>query len=106
MKENLVYPKAFSGANDENIFKFVKEFKDTIEADQVREVDKVKILMSLLTNAAKKAIGDLYKELDFALEELLESFGNEEIIWDGIQANIKKNLVTTRPGVKLCQRKD
>ena len=58
----------------------------------MREVDKVKILMSLLKNAAKKAVSDHYKELDSALEELLESFGNEEIIWDGIQANIKKEL--------------
>ena len=76
MKENIVYPKPFIGNVCENVFKFVKEFKDAIAADHVREVDKVKKLMLLLKNDAKKAVGEHYKDLDDALAELIESFGN------------------------------
>ena len=92
VKENIVYPKPFSGKSGENVFKFVKDFQDAIAADQVREVDKVKKLMLLLKDDAKKAVGEHYKDLKNALEELKRSFGNEEIIWDKIQADIKEKL--------------
>ena len=35
VKENIVYPKVFTGQCGENIFKFVKEFKEAMEADQI-----------------------------------------------------------------------
>ena len=35
VKENIVYPKAFSGKVGENVYKFVKDFQDAIDADQV-----------------------------------------------------------------------
>ena len=92
VKENIVYPKPFSGKSGENVFKFVKDFKDAIAADQVREVDKVKKLMFLLRDNAKKAVGEHYKDLKDALDELERSFGNEEIIWDKILADIKEKL--------------
>ena len=92
VKENIVYPKAFSGKTGENVYKFVKDFQDAIAADQVREVDKVKKLMQLLKDDAKKAVGEHYKDLKDALEELIKSFGNEEIIWDKIKEDIKEKL--------------
>ena len=92
VKENIVYPKPFSGKSGENVFKFVKDFKDAIAADQVREVDKVKKLMLLLKDDAKKAVGEHYKDLKDALDELERSFGNEEIIWDKILADIIQKL--------------
>ena len=92
VKENIVYPKPFSGETGENIFKFVKDFKDAIDADQVREVDKVKKLIALLKGEAKTAVGDHYKDLDSALEELKDSFGNEHVIWDKIQTKIQDQL--------------
>ena len=92
MKENIVYPKAFSGKSGENVFKFIKDFKDALAADQVREVDKVKKLMLLLKDDAKRAVGEHYKDVQEALDELQRSYGNEEIIWDKVKANIKDKL--------------
>ena len=74
VKENIVYPKVFSGKSGENVFKFVKDFQDAIAADQVREVDKVKKLMLLLKDDAKRAVGEHYKDVQEALDELKRSF--------------------------------
>ena len=92
VKENIVYPKPFSGRSGENVYKFVKDFQDAIAADQVREVDKVKKLMLLLKDDTKKAVGEHYKVLPDALNELERPFGNEEIVWDKIQADINEKL--------------
>ena len=85
--KNIVYPKAFSGKSGENVFKFVKDFQDAIAANQVRDVDKVKKLMLLLKDDAKRAVGEHYKEVQEALDELKRSYGNEEIIWDKVKAS-------------------
>ena len=76
VKVNIVYPKPFKGAPGEDDYKFVREFKEAIAADQVRTKDEVKTLIKYLKGEAKETIGEYHKTLGDALNDLKNSFGN------------------------------
>ena len=39
-KSIVQYPDSFSGSLGENVYKFIKDFRDAIKADQIRKADK------------------------------------------------------------------
>ena len=92
MKENIVYPPAFSGRTGENVFKFVKDFKDAISSDQVRKSDQVKTLLKYIKGSAKFTVGDHFKDLDSALKALEENHGNTALIWSNLKQDMEKKL--------------
>ena len=56
VKETAVYPAAFSGRGNENIFKFKDKFWNVLEANQVCERDKVEVLRKHLKGFTKKVL--------------------------------------------------
>ena len=92
VKENIVYPMVFEGKPGENVYKFVKQFKEALDADQVRKSDQVKTLMKYLKGEAKVVIGDHHKSIDIALEALSEAFGNAWLILQRLRDNFDKTL--------------
>ena len=72
-KSTIHYPDPFSGALGENVYKFVKEFKDAIQSDQVRKADEVKMLMKCLKGTAKATIGEHHISLQKALDQLTDT---------------------------------
>ena len=74
VKENIVYPKPFKGAPGEDVYKFVREFKEAIAADQVRTKDEVKTLIKYLKGEAKETVGEYHKTLGDALNDLKKFF--------------------------------
>ena len=81
VKESICYPEIFSGHMGENVFKFVSEFKSCIEADQVRVKDEVKTLRKYLAEDALICVGENTPSLDDALETLIATFGDTNILW-------------------------
>ena len=57
VKENIVYPEVFTGQCGENVFKFVKEFEEAMEANQIRKSDEVKTLLKYVKGEAKVVVG-------------------------------------------------
>ena len=92
VKENIVYPPAFSGNTGENVFKFVKEFKDAIDADQIRKSDQVKTLLKHIKGSAKLTVGDHFKDIDSALKALQENHGNTTLIWTSLKTELERKL--------------
>ena len=52
-KETAVYPAPFSGADGENIFKFLDKMEEALVVNQVREKDKTEVLRKYLKGTAK-----------------------------------------------------
>ena len=68
-KSTVQYPDSFTGSLGENVFKFIKEFKEAIEADQIRKADEVKMLIKYLKGDAKHTIGENHISLKNALKQ-------------------------------------
>ena len=81
VKETVVYPTPFEGKVGENVYKFVENIRDAIEADQVRTTDQVKTLRKYLRGKAKVTVGEHMKDLDEALKTLTQTYGNRRLIW-------------------------
>ena len=79
-KRSVEYPKKFSGNKGEDVFKFIKEFEDALDADHVRKADEVKVLTKLLDGRAKSCVGTHHKTVKEALEQLKETFGVPKLI--------------------------
>ena len=47
-KTIVQYPDSFGGGLGENVFRFIKDFKDAIQSDHVRKADEVKTLIKHL----------------------------------------------------------
>ena len=47
-KATVQYPDLFGGSLGENVFRFIKEFREAIEADHIRTADQVKTLLKYL----------------------------------------------------------
>ena len=92
VKENVVYPEPFKGAPGEDVYKFVKEFKEAIAADQVRTNDEVKTLLKYLKEGAKKTVGEHHKTLEDALTDLKNSYGNPHWIWQTLREDFEKKV--------------
>ena len=96
IKENIVYPPAFYGNPGENVYKFVKDFKTAIEADQVRKSDEIKTLRKHLKGEARTVVGEYHADLTSALESLAESFGSSILILDKLKKDFKKKFGNIR----------
>ena len=63
VKDTVVYPHAFHGILGDNVYKFVKEFKEAVVESQVKKLDNVKTLQKYLGGEAKERCGDHYADL-------------------------------------------
>ena len=81
-KSSVHYPEPFTGSLGENVYKFVKAFKDAIESDQIRKADEVKTLMKYLKGNAKSTIGEHHLSLNNALDQLTDNYGSPRLIVD------------------------
>ena len=79
--DTVVFPDVFPGQLGDNVYLFVKEFKDAISESQVQKANEVKTLQKYLDAEAKSKCGDHYPDLDSALEALTEYYGNATQIW-------------------------
>ena len=79
-KKSVEYPRKFSGNKGEDVFKFIKEFKDALDVDQVRKADEIKVLQKHLEGKAKTCVGDHHKDVEAALKQLKETFGVPRLI--------------------------
>ena len=95
-KASVQYPDPFSGALGENVFKFVKEFKDAIQSDQIRKADEVRTLMKYLKGNAKQTVGEHHISLEKALEQLSDNYGSPRLIVDKYLRDFEKSLGQVR----------
>ena len=95
-KSIVQYPDTFGGSLGENVFKFVKDFRDAIEADQIRKADEVKTLLKYLKGDAKSNIGEHHKTLDSALKQLEDNYGCPRLIVDKYTRDYEKALGSIR----------
>ena len=90
VKELAPYPPPFSGNAKDNVYRFTKKMKEAIEANQVREKDKVEVLRKYLTGDAKAIIGDHYKTFKEAIDRLIETYGSSIKVWEGVKETFVK----------------
>ena len=64
VKETVVYPSTFEGKIGDNVYKFVEDMRDAIEADQIRTSDQVKTLRKHLKSNARVTVGEHMKDLE------------------------------------------
>jgi len=95
-KATVQYPDCFSGALGENVFKFVKEFKEALDSDQVRTADEVKTLIKCLKGDAKATIGEHHKTLQDALNQLEDNYGCPRLIVEKYSKDYEKALGNVR----------
>ena len=74
------YPESFGGSMGEDVFKFIKEFREALAADQVRKADEIKTLIKHLKGDAKDSVGQHHKSLDSALTLLEDNYGCPRLI--------------------------
>ena len=91
-KDNVCYPKVFTGRLGENVHKFIAEFKLALEADHVRTKDEVKTLIKYLDADAKTSVGEHVQCLEDAFKVLKITYGNPALIWNNVKQNISKSL--------------
>ena len=92
VKSTIQYPDPFSGALGENVFKFVKEFKDAIQSDQIRKADEVRTLMKYLKGNAKLTIDEHHISLQKTLDQLSDNYGSPRLIVDKYLRDFEKSL--------------
>ena len=68
----LFFLDIFYGILGDNVYKFVKEFKESITESQVKNLDQVKTLQKYLGGEAKKRCGEHYADLESALHALVQ----------------------------------
>ena len=97
-KDTVVFPDVFPGQLGDNVYRFMKEFKEVILESQVKKADEVKTLQKYLGVEAKSKCGDHYPDLDSALHALTEYYGNATLIWaktkDEFQASFANSTQT------------
>ena len=78
VRETAVYPSAFSGQAGQNILKFKEKFLNALEANQIRERDKVEVLKKHLKGYPKESIGDDsdVTSITEAFQILEQTYGN------------------------------
>ena len=104
IKSSIQYPDAFSGALGENVYKFVKEFNDAIQSDQIRKADEVKTLMKYLKGSAKSTIGEHHISLKSALDQLEDNYGSPRLIVDKYLRDFDKSYGNVRHWGKHCSK--
>ena len=82
VKDSVVYPPKFTGKETEDVYSFIKEFRQAIASDHVKKADEVKKLKLFLDGRAKDLVGDHHRDLETALEILKSSYGNPHLIWN------------------------
>ena len=65
----------------DNVYKFVKEFKEAVVESQVKKSDQVKTLQKYLGGEAKERCEDHYTDLEPALTALTLYYDNGSLIW-------------------------
>ena len=95
-KSTVQYPEVFSGNLGENIYKFIKEFKEAISSDQIRKADEVKTLMKYLKGDAKFTIGEHHISLESALKQLKDNYGCPRLIVEKYTKEYDKALGNIR----------
>ena len=80
-KDTVIFPEVFTGELGNNIYWFVKDFKEAISESQVKKVDEVKTLQKYLGGEAKSRCRDHYPDLDSALHALTKYYSNVTLIW-------------------------
>lgn len=79
-KEAVPYP-VFKGRPDEDIHKFIRDFKDAAVRNQIPRKDQVKILRRSLKNFALELIKEELSDIDEAYAILKDRFGNSDQIF-------------------------
>ena len=82
VKEVAVYPPAFGAGTGEDVFKFKEKFVEAVNANQVREKDKIEVLRKHLKGKAKDIFGDHYESFDVAIKALVNMFGQAQVTWE------------------------
>ena len=95
-KTMVQYPDPFSGTLGENVFRFIKDFKQAIADDQVRKADEVKTLMKHLKGDAKHTIGEHHISLKSALKQLEDNYGCPRLIVEKYTRDYDKALGSIR----------
>ena len=95
-KTIVQYPDSFGGGLGENVFRFIKDFKDAIQSDHVRKADEVKTLIKHLKGDAKANIGEHHKTLEAALKQLEDNYGCPRLIVDKYTRDYEKALGSIR----------
>ena len=96
VKENIVYPDPFHGNVGDKVYKFVKDFRCAIDADQVRKLDQIKTLLKHLKGEARHVVGEHQKDLEEALTALSEAFGSSIQILQKLKENFSKLFGSVR----------
>ena len=81
-KDTVTYPPKFSGKDNDDVYKFIKDFRTAITSDHVKKSEEINKLLSCLDGRAKDLIGKHHKDLETALENLQTSYGNPQLIWN------------------------
>ena len=80
-KDSIPYP-VFRAKPDEDMHKFLAEFKDALIRNQIPKKDQVKILrMSSLKNFALEVVHKDITDIDEAYKILLKQFGNSDQVF-------------------------
>ena len=95
-KSSVQYPDCFGGSLGENVFKFIKEFREAIISDHVRKADEVKTLIKYLKGDAKSSIGEHHKTLDGALLHLEDMYGCPRLIVEKYTKEYEKSFGNIR----------
>ena len=96
-KESVVFPDAFEGKRGENVYKFKQKFEEAVTDAQVREKDKVEVLIRKhLVGEAKKLIGDHHVSLETAMQTLIDYFGQPDNIWEKSKVKFMEDFGDTK----------
>ena len=95
-KSTVQYPDPFGGTLGENVFKFIKEFKEALAADQVRKADEVKTLIKYIKGDAKMTIGEHHISLNSAIKQLEDNYGCPRLIVEKYTKDYDKALGNIR----------
>ena len=79
-KDPIPYP-LFKSKDDEDIHKFLKEFKEALIRNQIPVKDQVKILRTNLKNFALEIVHKDILDIEVAYKLLIKHFGNSDKIW-------------------------
>ena len=91
-KKGIEYPSKFSGTLGENVFRFIKQFKEALSADEVRTADEIRTLIKYLDGDAKSVIGEHQTSLDDALEQLEAVYGVPRLIVEKYCKDYERNF--------------
>ena len=82
-KEDVHYPKPFSGMDAENVYEFIADIQQAMNDDQIRTRNKVKVLMNYLKGDAKIAVKHAMNvDIWYTINDLeQEKVGNTEFFW-------------------------